>query len=101
MLTIKQTKPWDVKSSFTRIKRMGYAFNTQTLADDIRHNCTNYDQLSKYLQTDDYKSIINATYRVVTNICADTAKPMRQWVINKNSHCSDASVHYELEGNIL
>ena len=99
--TVKQTKPWDVKSSYTRIKRLGHEFNTTTLASDIRHHCTNYDAVSKYLTTDDYKSIINATYRVVTNICADTAKPMKQWAIKKNSHCSQDSVHYELEGVIL
>ena len=40
--TVKQTKPWDVKSSYTRIKRLGHEFNITTLAADIRHHCTNY-----------------------------------------------------------
>lgn len=80
---IYQTKAFDPTTSINRIKKAGYTLTPAAVAADIRHNYTNYDDLSVLLSTDQAEELIIATVNAVTAINKALKPAMITWAKDK------------------
>lgn len=78
-----QTKEFNPITSISRSKQLGHKVTMASIAGDIRHNHTNYDDNTWMLQTDDAEAFILETYRLVVNINPAVAPAMKQWAQSK------------------
>lgn len=80
---IYQTKEFNPTTSIARSKAMGHKVTMASIAADIRHNHTNYDDYSYLLDTDEAEALILEVYKVVTTINAATKPAMVSWAQSK------------------
>lgn len=78
-----QTKEFNPVAAISRAKQMGHKITMASIAADIRHNHTNYDQYTYILDTDEAEAFILEVYRLVVSINPAVRSAMVQWVQSK------------------